>query len=76
MKLQEIISEIPNDDWLEITEQTSIYHKSYIGRAPKKYIVGEVLNYEAIDMGERKSSNGNYQIHRFLVKNNFIGPID
>ena len=76
MKLQEIIREIPNNDWLEITEQTSNYHKSYIGRAPKKYIVGEVLNYKAIDMGERKSSKGNYKIHRLLVKNNSICSID
>jgi len=31
MKLREIIKEIPDDDWLEIIEQTSTNYKSYIG---------------------------------------------
>lgn len=75
MKLREIIQEIPDDDWLEITEQSSTNYKSYIGRAPKKYIVGEVLDYGALYMGESKS-NKNYQIHRFLVIDNFITSVD
>lgn len=75
MKLWEIIKEIPDDDWLEIIEQSSTYYRSYIGRAPKKYIVGEVLDHEALYMGEIKS-NKNYQIHRFLVIDNFISPVD
>lgn len=70
MKLREIIQNIPNDDWLEITEQSSNNYRSYIGRAPKKNIIGEVLDYEAMHLGQSKS-NEIYQIHRFLVKNNF-----
>lgn len=75
MKLRELIKDVPDDDWLEITEQSSINYRSYIGRAPKKYIVGEVLDYEALYMGESKS-NKNYVIHRFLVTDNFIAPAD
>lgn len=54
MKLREIIKEIPDDDWLEIIEQSSINYRSFIGRAPKKYIVGELLDYEALYIGEVK----------------------
>ena len=75
MKLREIIKEIPGDDWLEITEQSLANYKSYIGRAPKRYIVGEVLDYEALHIGESKS-NKNEQIHRFLVKDNFVESAD
>ncbi|MGV8956233.1 hypothetical protein [Lactococcus lactis] len=71
MKLKELIREIPDDDWLEITEQSSNTYKSYIGRAPKKYIIGEVLDYEALYMGDRRNTK-NYQIHKFLVKDNYI----
>ena len=71
MKLREIIKEIPDDDWLEIIEQSSINYRSFIGRAPKKYIVGEVLDYEALYIGEVKK-NKNYQNHRFLVEDKFI----
>lgn len=75
MKLREIIKEIPNDDWLEITEQSSTNYRSYIGRAPKKYIVGEVLDYEALYIEEGRK-NKNYQIHRFLVEDKFIAHAD
>lgn len=68
MKLREIIKEIPDDDWLEIIEQTSTNYRSYIGRAPKKYIIGEVLDYEALYISEGRKHE-NYQIHRFLVEN-------
>lgn len=75
MKLREIIKEIPDDDWLEIIEQSSINYRSYIGRAPKKYVVGEVLNYEALYIGEgRKHKND--RIHRFLVEDKFIDYAD
>lgn len=67
MKLREIIKEIPDDDWLEIIEQSSINYRSYIGRAPKKYIVGEVLDYEALYLGKSRSIK-NYEIYRFVVK--------
>jgi uncharacterized FlaG/YvyC family protein len=38
MKLREIIKEIPDDDWLEIIEQSSINYRSFIGRAPKNIL--------------------------------------
>lgn len=63
MKLREIIKEIPDDDWLEIIEQSSINYRSYIGRAPQKYVVGEVLNYEALYIGEG-GKHKNYRINR------------
>ncbi|AEU41860.1 hypothetical protein llh_13800 (plasmid) [Lactococcus cremoris subsp. cremoris A76] len=37
----------------------------------KKYIVGELLDYEALYIGEVKK-NKNYQNHRFLVEDKFI----
>lgn len=75
MKLREIIKEIPDDDWLEIIEQSSINYRSYIGRAPKKYIVGEVLDYEAVYLGKSRSIK-NYEIYRFLVKKFGIVHVD
>ncbi|MCT3091804.1 hypothetical protein EFN92_03810 [Lactococcus lactis] len=71
MKLREIIKEIPDDDWLEITEQSSTNYRNYIGRAPKKYIVGKVLYCEAFQIYNNRS-NDDHQIHRFLVTDNFI----
>lgn len=41
----------------------------------KKYIVGEVLDYEALYIGEGRK-NENYQIHRFLVEDKFIDHAD
>ena len=75
MKLREIIKEIPDDDWLEIIEQSSINYRSYIGRAPKKYIVGEVLDYEALYLGKSRSIK-NYEIYRFVVKKFGIVHVD
>ncbi|MCC4121481.1 hypothetical protein [Lactococcus lactis] len=75
MKLREIIKEIPDDDWLKIIEQSSINYRSYIGRAPKKYIVGEVLDYEALYLGKSRSIK-NYQIYRFVVKKFGIVHVD
>ena len=51
----------------DIIEQTSTNYRSYIGRASKKYLVGEVLDYEALYIGEGRK-NKNYQIHQFLVE--------
>ena len=68
MKLREAIKNIPDDDWLEITENTSDRYKSTIGRAPKKYITGEVLDYEVLDsIFQRKKD---YNLHRLLVNDN------
>ena len=75
MKLREIIRAIPDNDWLEIFEQTPTHYRSYIGRAPKKYIVGEVLDYEALYIGEGRKHKS-YQIHRFLVAEKFIELAD
>jgi len=75
MKLREIIKEIADDNWLEITEQTSDNYRSYIGRVPKKYIVGEELDYQALYLG-KSSSIENYAIFRFLLKNPAIVHVD
>lgn len=69
MKLREIIKDITEEDWLEIIERTKLNRRSCIGRAPKKYIVGEVLDYEALYIGEGRK-NRNYRTHCFLVENN------
>lgn len=67
MNLRETIKNISDDDWLEITEQSKDKYKSAIGRAPKRYITGKVLDYEVI------SINGfcyksDYSVHSFVVR--------
>lgn len=69
MNLREAIKDIPDDDWLEITEQTSNEYNSRIGRAPKEYIKGEVLDYEVLDRVIQYQED--YTLHRFLVKDNW-----
>ncbi|KZK44966.1 hypothetical protein FIB49_13140 [Lactococcus cremoris] len=56
---------------MKLTSNSGINYRSFIGRAPKKYIVGELLDYEALYIGEVKK-NKNYQNHRFLVEDKFI----
>jgi hypothetical protein len=68
MKLSEAIKAIPDDDWLEIREQSTNKYNSLIGRAPKKYIVGEVLDYEVEHIGTVQNK-ADYTLHKFIVKN-------
>lgn len=66
MKLREAIKEISDDEWLAI----SIDH-ALIGKIPKKYVTGDILNYEVIDArGSKKSKD--YVLHRFLLRDNHI----
>jgi len=67
MKLREVIRDIPDDDWLEITEQSTDKYKSAIGRAPKKYIKGEVLDYEVLYINA-VCYRSDYTLHSFIVR--------
>ena len=69
--LADAIAFIPEGRIDEKTQFEKINYRSFIGRAPKKYIVGELLDYEALYIGEVKK-NKNYQNHRFLVEDKFI----
>lgn len=71
MKLREAIKHILDDDWLEITELLEIKHryKILIGRVPKRLVIGEVLDYEVLSIGNVQKRK-DYTIHIFLVKNN------
>ena len=71
MKLQEAIKHIPDDDWLEIASlsEGKQKYKRLIGRVPKKFITGEVLDYEVLDIGNIQKRK-DYTMHAFLVKNN------
>ncbi|MDG4968947.1 hypothetical protein [Lactococcus lactis] len=62
MTLREAIRDISDDEWLAI----SIHH-CLIGKVPKKYITGKVLNYEVIDAKGPKNTK-DYVLHRFLVR--------
>jgi hypothetical protein len=69
MKLREAIKNIFDDDWLEISEETKNMHKSRIGRAPKKYITGDVLDYEVKYIGGNQDGT-DYTLYKVTVKNN------
>ncbi|MBK5075729.1 hypothetical protein IL308_02740 [Lactococcus lactis] len=70
MNLREAIKDIPDDDWLEIKEQTSNKYNSRIGRAPKKYITGEVLDYEVLSIAH-SGCTSDYTLHSIIVKDNW-----
>ncbi|MDG4966117.1 hypothetical protein OGZ37_05945 [Lactococcus lactis] len=70
MNLREAIKDISDDDWLEITEQSTAKYKSAIGRAPKKYITGEVLDYEVLSI-TRSGCMSDYILHSIIVKDNW-----
>ncbi|MCC4120942.1 hypothetical protein [Lactococcus lactis] len=70
MNLRESIKDIPDDDWLEIIENTSDRYKSTIGRVPKKYITGEVLDYEVLSI-KHKCSISDYTLYSVIVKDNW-----
>lgn len=66
MKLREAIRDISDDEWLAI----SIHH-ALIGKVPKKYISGKVLNYEVIEArGPKKAKD--YVLYSFLVRDNRV----
>lgn len=68
MKLREAIYNIPDDDWIEITEQTRDKYRNYIGKAPKKVIKGEVLEYDVLYSNCQKFMS-DYIMHSFVVSN-------
>jgi hypothetical protein len=70
MNLRESIQNIPADDWLEISEQSTGKHANLIGRAPKSLIMGEVLDYEVLYINDTQCRS-DYTLHRFIVKDNW-----
>ena len=70
MNLREAIKTLPDDDWLEIIENTSDRYKSTIGRAPKSLITGDVLDYEVLSI-KNTQYRSDYTLHRFIVKDNW-----
>ena len=68
-RLVELIKDIPDDDWLDISEQGANKYISYIGRVPKKLVIGEVLDYEVLRVNNIQYRT-DYTLHSFLVKSN------
>lgn len=68
MKLYEAIKNIPDDDWLEIFEQQRKNYIIFIGRAPRKHIQGEVLDYDVLTMSN-KIKKHEYLSHKVVVCN-------
>lgn len=64
MKLHEAIRDISDDDWLAI----SIRH-SLIGKVPKKYVTGKILDYKVINYSGSKNTK-DYVFYSFLVSDN------
>lgn len=67
MKLKEAINKIPDGDWIEFTEESRHRYKNYIGRVPKSFITGSILNYEVVEIGSPIKQRG-LVIHQVLLK--------
>ncbi|WP_406835076.1 hypothetical protein ABLU29_02580 [Lactococcus lactis] len=68
MKLYEAIKDIPDREWLDISEVKKD-KPLHIGRIPKELLKGEILNREVVKclsvVGAEKHG---YNIHRFYVE--------
>lgn len=67
MKLREAIENIHDEDWLDLTEEPRRNYRTFLGRAPKYLIHGEVLDYEVVSI-KRIQHSTDYTLHRFIVK--------
>lgn len=70
MKLKEVIVDVPDTDWLDISELREYscrLSKEFIGRAPKALIKGSILNYTVISMVGAVKHNG-LTIRKYVVK--------
>lgn len=67
MKLREAIENIPDEDWLDLTEEPRGNYRTFLGGAPKYLIHGEVLDYELVYI-KRIQHSTDYTLHRFIVK--------
>ena len=65
MKLRELIKDIPDDDWLELFEELRGNYKVLLGRCPKRYITGEVLDYTVIHL-LKHIPNSRYTLHQIV----------
>ncbi|MDG4983859.1 hypothetical protein OGZ51_06850 [Lactococcus lactis] len=68
MKLYEAIKDIPDSEWLDISE-VKRDKPLHIGRIPKELLKGEILNRKVVKhLSVRSSENRGYSIHCFYVE--------
>ncbi|MDG4966118.1 hypothetical protein OGZ37_05950 [Lactococcus lactis] len=68
MKLYEAIKDIPDNEWLDISE-VKADKPFHIGRIPKDLLKGEILNREVVKhLSVVGSEKRGYSIHRFYVE--------
>lgn len=68
MKLYEAIKNLPDNDWVDISE-IKRNHLLHIGRITKELLRGEILGREIVkQLSEVDSSKCGYNIYRFYVE--------
>lgn len=68
MKLYEAIKDIPDNEWLDISE-VKRDKPLHIGRIPKELLRGEILNRKVVKcLSDIKPEKYGYCIHRFYVE--------
>lgn len=67
MKLYESIKDIPDDEWLDISE-VKIDKPFHIGRIPKELLKGEILEREVVKyLSSVDTEERDYSMHHFYV---------
>lgn len=66
MKLKKFLEDVSEEEWIDVTEQSTQNYRNYIGRAPKRLINGPVLNYDVHEVKEPIEARG-ITILRVLV---------
>jgi len=68
MKLYEAIKDIPDNEWLDISE-VKIDKPRHIVRLPKELLRGEILEREVVKhLSDIRPEKYGYCIHRFYVE--------
>lgn len=67
MKLSEMIIYVPDEGWLELTEEIRGNYKVFLGKCPHKYIQGEVLDYDVLSTEYIKQTKG-FDLYSLLIK--------
>ncbi|MBK5075730.1 hypothetical protein IL308_02745 [Lactococcus lactis] len=68
MKLYEALKDIPDSEWLDISE-VKRDKPLHIGRIPKELLKGEILEREVVKhLSAVDSSERGYNIYRFYVE--------
>lgn len=68
MKLYEAIKDLPDNEWLDISE-VKIDKPRHIGRISKELLKGEILEREVVKhLSDIRAEKYGYSIHRFYVE--------